>query len=144
MHPLKSGDYFVYSYINKTSTNSKILLLKSSIQWESAGQHVFNLFSGSLSIPFLGGKLGLISHSGDNIHSMMVAPLFCRALTEKIVSVLPKMKCPHCLEPHQIQGLDYIHIFPVIQVRKYILNGDTNYPYINIHNNVSPTILISR
>ncbi|XP_040057466.2 coiled-coil domain-containing protein 93 isoform X1 [Gasterosteus aculeatus] len=37
------------------------------------------------------------------------------ALTEKIVSVLPKMKCPHCLEPHQIQGLDYIHIFPVIQ-----------------------------
>ncbi|KAG7259933.1 hypothetical protein CRUP_014142, partial [Coryphaenoides rupestris] len=37
------------------------------------------------------------------------------ALTEKIVSVLPKMKCPHCLEPHQIQGLDFIHIFPVIQ-----------------------------
>ncbi|XP_054882153.1 LOW QUALITY PROTEIN: coiled-coil domain-containing protein 93-like [Poeciliopsis prolifica] len=37
------------------------------------------------------------------------------ALTEKIVSVLPKMKCPHHLEPHQIQGLDFIHIFPVIQ-----------------------------
>ncbi|KAJ4932889.1 hypothetical protein JOQ06_029728, partial [Pogonophryne albipinna] len=37
------------------------------------------------------------------------------SLTEKIVSVLPKMKCPHCLEPHQIQGLDFIHIFPVIQ-----------------------------
>ncbi|XP_019715374.1 coiled-coil domain-containing protein 93 [Hippocampus comes] len=37
------------------------------------------------------------------------------ALTEKIVSVLPKMKCPHLLEPHQIQGLDFIHIFPVIQ-----------------------------
>ncbi|XP_077473228.1 coiled-coil domain-containing protein 93 [Stigmatopora argus] len=37
------------------------------------------------------------------------------ALTEKIVSVLPKMKCPHQLEPHQIQGLDFIHIFPVIQ-----------------------------
>ncbi|KAK7905103.1 hypothetical protein WMY93_017710 [Mugilogobius chulae] len=39
------------------------------------------------------------------------------ALTEKIVSVLPKMKCPHRLEPHQIQGLDFIHIYPVIQVR---------------------------
>lgn len=39
-----------------------------------------------------------------------------RALTEKIVSVLPRMKCPHRLEPHQIQGLDFIHIFPVIQV----------------------------
>ncbi|XP_075173083.1 coiled-coil domain-containing protein 93 [Anomaloglossus baeobatrachus] len=37
------------------------------------------------------------------------------ALTEKIVSVLPKMKCPHRLEPHQIQGLDFIHIFPIIQ-----------------------------
>ncbi|XP_048455187.1 coiled-coil domain-containing protein 93 [Rhincodon typus] len=37
------------------------------------------------------------------------------ALTEKIVSVLPTMKCPHCLEPHQIQGLDFIHIFPVVQ-----------------------------
>uniref|UniRef100_A0A8C7CFB6 Coiled-coil domain-containing protein 93 n=1 Tax=Oncorhynchus kisutch TaxID=8019 RepID=A0A8C7CFB6_ONCKI len=37
------------------------------------------------------------------------------ALTEKIVSVLPKMKCPYCQEPHQIQGLDFIHIFPVIQ-----------------------------
>lgn len=37
------------------------------------------------------------------------------ALTEKIVAVLPKMKCPHRIEPHQIQGLDFIHIFPVIQ-----------------------------
>ncbi|XP_054642895.1 coiled-coil domain-containing protein 93 [Dunckerocampus dactyliophorus] len=37
------------------------------------------------------------------------------ALTEKIVSVLPKMKCPHLLEPHQIQGLDFIHVFPVVQ-----------------------------
>lgn len=46
--------------------------------------------------------------------------MFCphRALTEKIVSVLPKMKCPHRLEPHQIQGLDFIHIFPVVQVRQ--------------------------
>ncbi|XP_050430116.1 coiled-coil domain-containing protein 93 [Adelges cooleyi] len=37
------------------------------------------------------------------------------ALTEKIVSVLPKMKCPYQIEPHQIQGLDCIHIFPVVQ-----------------------------
>ena len=37
------------------------------------------------------------------------------ALTEKIVAVLPQMKCPHRIEPHQIQGLDFIHIFPVIQ-----------------------------
>ncbi|KAG1680461.1 Coiled-coil domain-containing protein 93 [Nymphon striatum] len=37
------------------------------------------------------------------------------SLTEKIVAVLPKMKCPHQLEPHQIQGLDFIHIFPVIR-----------------------------
>lgn len=32
------------------------------------------------------------------------------------MSALPKMKCPHRLEPHQIQGLDFIHIFPVVQV----------------------------
>uniref|UniRef100_A0A1B6D2L0 Coiled-coil domain-containing protein 93 n=2 Tax=Clastoptera arizonana TaxID=38151 RepID=A0A1B6D2L0_9HEMI len=37
------------------------------------------------------------------------------SLTEKIVAVLPKLKCPHRIEPHQIQGLDFIHIFPVIQ-----------------------------
>ncbi|BFZ01216.1 hypothetical protein BsWGS_04255 [Bradybaena similaris] len=37
------------------------------------------------------------------------------ALTESIVAVLPKMKCPHRIEPHQIQGLDFIHIFPVVQ-----------------------------
>ena len=39
-----------------------------------------------------------------------------RSLTEKIVAVLPKMKCPHRIEPHQIQGLDFIHIYPVVQV----------------------------
>lgn len=43
-----------------------------------------------------------------------------RALTERIVSVLPRMKCPHRIEPHQIQGLDFIHIFPVVQVGWFI------------------------
>ena len=37
------------------------------------------------------------------------------ALTEKIVAALPLMKCPHRLEPHQVQGLDFIHIYPVVQ-----------------------------
>lgn len=37
------------------------------------------------------------------------------SLTEKIVRVLLRMKCPHRIEPHQIQGLDFDHIFPVIQ-----------------------------
>ena len=26
------------------------------------------------------------------------------------------MKCPHPIEPHQIQGLDFIHMYPVVQV----------------------------
>lgn len=39
----------------------------------------------------------------------------CSSLTEKIVVMLPKMNCPYRIEPHQIQGLDCIHIFPVIQ-----------------------------
>ncbi|XP_023940319.1 coiled-coil domain-containing protein 93 [Bicyclus anynana] len=37
------------------------------------------------------------------------------ALTEKIVKILPSMKCPYIIEPHQIQGLDFINIFPLIQ-----------------------------
>jgi purine nucleoside phosphorylase len=55
----------------------------------------------------LWGNVSLQSHSSF---------FFCSALTEKIVAVLPEMKCPHRIEPHQIQGLDFIHIFPVIQV----------------------------
>jgi len=43
------------------------------------------------------------------------------AMTEKIVSVLKRMKCPHRLEPHQIQGLDFIHIYPVVQVNQFFL-----------------------
>ena len=38
-----------------------------------------------------------------------------RTLTERIVVVLSRMKCPHAIEPHQIQGGDFIHIFPVMQ-----------------------------
>lgn len=37
------------------------------------------------------------------------------ALTEKIVHALLAMNCPYRIEPHQIQGLDCIHILPVIQ-----------------------------
>ncbi|CAG4950446.1 unnamed protein product [Colias eurytheme] len=37
------------------------------------------------------------------------------ALTEKIVKVLPTMKCPYIIEPHQIQGLDFINIYPLVQ-----------------------------
>ncbi|GBP19895.1 Coiled-coil domain-containing protein 93 [Eumeta japonica] len=37
------------------------------------------------------------------------------ALTEKIVKVLPSMQCPHSIEPHQIQGLDFINIYPLVQ-----------------------------
>ena len=37
------------------------------------------------------------------------------ALTEKIVEALPRLKCPLALEPHQIQGLDHISIYPVVQ-----------------------------
>ena len=25
------------------------------------------------------------------------------------------MKCPHAIEPYQIQGGDFIHVFPVVQ-----------------------------
>lgn len=41
--------------------------------------------------------------------------LLIRALTERIVLVLSRMKCSHAIEPYQIQGGDFIHIFPVVQ-----------------------------
>eukprot|EP00002_Diphylleia_rotans_P010945 TRINITY_DN2169_c0_g1_i1.p1 TRINITY_DN2169_c0_g1~~TRINITY_DN2169_c0_g1_i1.p1 ORF type:complete len:535 (+),score=130.48 TRINITY_DN2169_c0_g1_i1:59-1663(+) len=34
---------------------------------------------------------------------------------ESIVNGVRKMKCPHPLQSHQIQGQDYINIFPVVQ-----------------------------
>ncbi|OZC11979.1 hypothetical protein X798_01160 [Onchocerca flexuosa] len=37
------------------------------------------------------------------------------ALTEKVVEILPQLKCPYTIEPYQIQGLDSIHIFPLVQ-----------------------------
>lgn len=41
--------------------------------------------------------------------------MVCSALTEKIVKILPNIKCPFIIEPHQIQGLDFINIFPLVQ-----------------------------
>ena len=46
---------------------------------------------------------------------MLFIVFFFRALTERIVLVLSRMKCPHAIEPFQIQGGDFIHIFPVVQ-----------------------------
>lgn len=45
----------------------------------------------------------------------MLCAIYCSSLTEKIVAMLPRMNCPYRIEPHQIQGLDCIHIFPVVQ-----------------------------
>lgn len=58
------------------------------------------------------------SSSQSNSHSHLFISLslsLCSALVEKIVAALPRLKCPLRLEPHQIQGLDCIHIFPVVQ-----------------------------
>ncbi|XP_076328201.1 coiled-coil domain-containing protein 93-like isoform X2 [Tachypleus tridentatus] len=56
-------------------------------------------------------------------------------LTEKIVAVLPRMKCPHRIEPHQIQGLDFIHIYPVVQwlVKRAIENREEMGDYIRAY-----------
>lgn len=37
------------------------------------------------------------------------------ALTERLVMVLLVMNCPHQIEPHQIVGLDYVKLLPVIR-----------------------------
>lgn len=36
-------------------------------------------------------------------------------LSEKIVRALARLKCPQPIEPHQIQGLNYLQLFPVVQ-----------------------------
>lgn len=58
-----------------------------------------------------------VFRASQQVLTLLVFFFLDRALSEKIVSVLPRMKCPHQLEPHQIQGMDFIHIFPVVQVR---------------------------
>ena len=48
---------------------------------------------------------------------------------EKIVAVLPQMKCPHRIEPHQIQGLEFLSIHPVIQ---WLVKKSVNILQVNI------------
>lgn len=36
-------------------------------------------------------------------------------LSEKLIEAIRKMKCPYPLQAQQIQGLDYINLFPIIQ-----------------------------
>ena len=45
------------------------------------------------------------------------------------------MECPHRIEPHQIQGLDFIHIFPVIQwlVKKSVNVREERRDFIRSH-----------
>ncbi|VDO63706.1 unnamed protein product [Heligmosomoides polygyrus] len=70
----------------------------------------------------VGGMVWCLSHCNRTIDADL---LFAEnldigqkiALTEKIVKVLTALKCPHIIEPHQIQGLDLENIYPVIQVR---------------------------
>jgi len=56
-----------------------------------------------------------LPHTSCVTHMTLIC-FSCSALTEKITAALPRMACPHRLEPHQIQGLDFIHIYPVVQV----------------------------
>jgi hypothetical protein len=39
----------------------------------------------------------------------------CSKMSDSIVKALIKLKCPHALQSHQIQGLDLDKCFPVIQ-----------------------------
>ena len=51
--------------------------------------------------------------------------------SDQIVRAMVAMRCPYPLQSHQIQGLDYVHLFPIVQwlVRKVIetrrLTGDS-------------------
>ena len=43
------------------------------------------------------------------------------------------MKCPHPIEPHQIQGLDFIHMYPVVQVDINIQTVTKDLYWIQFH-----------
>lgn len=36
-------------------------------------------------------------------------------VSEKVCDALKKMRCPHAIQPFQIQGLDLNSIYPVVQ-----------------------------
>jgi hypothetical protein len=61
---------------------------------------------------------GKFFHWPENVSTQQITRNYnpFSALTENIVKVLPKFKCPHSIEPHQIQGLDCIRIAPVMTV----------------------------
>ncbi|VDL73990.1 unnamed protein product [Nippostrongylus brasiliensis] len=71
----------------------------------------------------VGGMVWCLSHCSRSVDADL---LFAEnldigqkiSLTEKIVQVMTVLKCPHSIEPHQIQGLDLENIYPAIQVRK--------------------------
>ncbi|PIO58018.1 hypothetical protein TELCIR_20557 [Teladorsagia circumcincta] len=68
----------------------------------------------------VGGMVWCLSHCNQKIDTFLV---FIEdldighkiTLTEKVVRVLTDLRCPHPIEPHQIQGLDLQNIYPVIQ-----------------------------
>ena len=73
--------------------------------------------------------------SGNTAHRLLALCL-CRVdasskTSDQIVKAMVAMRCPFPLQSHQIQGLDYAHLFPIIQwlVRKVIetrrLTGDS-------------------
>lgn len=115
--------------------NSHIYIYSSVFYLQKATKVLINEFSSAATLRISFFFFFLKTHIWLNSSSLVCSQLWTlpvvfrrRALTEKIVSVLPKMKCPHRLEPHQIQGLDFIHIFPVVQVRQTA--GRTNVPLL--------------
>ncbi|WKX95969.1 hypothetical protein Q1695_012433 [Nippostrongylus brasiliensis] len=68
----------------------------------------------------VGGMVWCLSHCSRSVDADL---LFAEnldigqkiSLTEKIVQVMTVLKCPHSIEPHQIQGLDLENIYPAIQ-----------------------------
>ena len=84
----------------------------------------------------VGGLAWSITASGVDVDVDVIfsenASIGARIRTsDQIVRAMVAMRCPHPLQSHQIQGLDYAHLFPIIQwlVRKVLetrrLTGDS-------------------
>ena len=72
-------------------------------------------------------------HLADNVPVLYLLRLVTGStISEKIIRALPRLKCPHALEPHQVQGLNFVAIYPVMQwlVKKVLETREEMSDYI--------------
>uniref|UniRef100_A0A1I8IQU3 Coiled-coil domain-containing protein 93 n=1 Tax=Macrostomum lignano TaxID=282301 RepID=A0A1I8IQU3_9PLAT len=114
-HRYREGEYDIRKDEDQEAKEAECLQLLVSAGYFRArirGLSAFDKLVGGLCWCVQGCSVDidadLLFHEGSSIGQKI-------ALTEKIVRALRRMRCPHAIEPHQIQGRDFVHVFPVVQ-----------------------------